>query len=51
MAGYAAWNAKDPDRARRAFKQAARYPKQRRSALNALRQLREETVLVMKRGS
>ena len=51
MAGYAAWNAKDLDRARRALRQAAKYPKQRRSALNALRQLREETVLVMKRGS
>ena len=50
MAGYSAWNIKDIDRTRRAFKHAARYPKQRRSALKALRQLDQETVLLMERG-
>jgi len=39
MAGYAALNAKSPEKARLAFKKASRYPKQKRAALKALRQL------------
>lgn len=48
MAGYAAWNAKNPDKTRMAFKHAAKYSRQKDAALRALRQLDQETALVMK---
>ncbi len=50
MAGYAAWNAKDLDKARRAFKHAVEHLKQKKAALKALRQLGQETVLITKGG-
>lgn len=43
MAGYAAWQAKDIDTSRRAFEQAAQFKSQRRSALLAMRQLKQTT--------
>jgi len=39
MAGYAAWNANETARSRRAFIHAARYPKQKDAAQRALRQI------------
>jgi len=39
MAGYAAWNAGDVEKSLRAFKHAVKYPKQKKSARKALRQL------------
>lgn len=48
MAGYSAWNMKDPVRTRRAFKHAARYSRQKQAALKALRQLDQETASIMR---
>ena len=50
MAGYAAWNAKNMDKTRFAFKHAAKHKKQKKAALKALRQLDRETVSIMKGG-
>ena len=48
MAGYAAWNTKDPDKTRRAFKRAAKHPRQKDAALKALRRLDQEAASIMK---
>jgi len=45
MAGYAAYNAEEPGRARRAFKQAALFPEEKEAAQTVLQRLARETVL------
>ena len=50
MAGYAAWNAKEMSKTRRAFKNAAKHKKEKQAALKALRQLDREAVSAMKGG-